>query len=36
MNTMRRIGVVVTVLVTIVINILADILPINGLNTAQI
>ncbi len=35
-NTVRQILVVVTVLVTIIINILADALPINGLNTGKI
>ena len=36
LNNLRRIVVLLTVLATIVINILADVLPINGLNTAQI
>ncbi len=36
MDLLRRIAVAATVLVTIVINILADALPINGLNTAAI
>jgi hypothetical protein len=35
-NTLRQISVVLTILVTISINILADALPINGLNTGQI
>src|SRR5512140_1095602 len=35
-NTVRQILVVLTILATIVINILADALPINGLNTAAI
>jgi hypothetical protein len=35
-NTLRQISVVVTVIATIVINILANALPINGLNTGQI
>jgi hypothetical protein len=35
-NTFRQIVVVFTVLVTITINILADALPINGLNTGKI
>ena len=35
-NTLRQIIVVMTLLVTIVINILADALPINGLGTGQI
>jgi hypothetical protein len=35
-NTLRQIIVVLTILVTIVINILADALPINGLGTGQI
>src|SRR5512140_3594098 len=35
-NTVRQILVVLTILATIVINILADALPINGLNTGQI
>jgi len=35
-NTFRQISVVLVLLVTITINILADALPINGLNTGQI
>jgi hypothetical protein len=35
-NTFRQFTVVVTVLATLVINILADVLPINGLNTGKI
>jgi hypothetical protein len=35
-NSLRQIAVVVTMLVTIVINVLADALPINGLNTGKI
>ncbi len=35
-DTLRQIAVVLTVLVTIVINILANALPINGLNTGEI
>ena len=35
-NTLRQISVVLVLLVTITINILADALPINGLNTGQI
>ena len=35
-NTLRQVIVVLTILVTIVINILADALPINGLNTGKI
>ncbi len=35
-NTLRQISVVVVILVTIVINILADALPINGLGTGAI
>jgi hypothetical protein len=35
-NTLRQIAVVLTLLVTIVINILANALPINGQNTGQI
>jgi hypothetical protein len=35
-NTLRQVMVVLTILVTIVINILADALPINGLNTGKI
>jgi len=35
-NTFRQISVVVVLLATIVINILADALPINGLNTGKI
>jgi hypothetical protein len=35
-NTLRQIIVVLSILVTISINILADALPINGLNTGQI
>ena len=35
-NTFRQIAVVVVVLATITINILADALPINGLNTGTI
>jgi hypothetical protein len=35
-NTFRQIAVVIIVLVTLVINILADALPINGLNTGKI
>jgi len=35
-NTLRQITVVVAILVTITINVLANTLPINGLNTGQI
>ncbi len=35
-DTLRQISVVVTILATLVVNALADILPINGLNTAAI
>ena len=35
-NTLRQIVVALTILVTIAINILADALPINGLNTGKI
>ncbi len=35
-NTIRQVFVTLTILVTIVINILADALPINGLNTGRI
>jgi hypothetical protein len=35
-NTFRQIAVIVVILITITINILADALPINGLNTGQI
>ena len=35
-NTLRQIVVALTVLITIIINILADALPINGLNTGKI
>ncbi len=35
-NTLRQVVVVLTILVTIAINILADALPINGLNTGKI
>jgi hypothetical protein len=35
-NTLRQVAVVVVILVTITINILANALPINGLNTGQI
>jgi hypothetical protein len=35
-NTLRQIAVVVTVIITLVVNILADVLPINGLNTGAI
>jgi hypothetical protein len=35
-NTLRQVMVVLTVLVTITINILANALPINGLNTGQV
>ena len=35
-NTIRQVVVSLTVLVTIIINILADVLPINGLNTGKI
>ena len=35
-NSLRQVAVVLTMLVTIVINILADALPINGLNTGKI
>jgi hypothetical protein len=35
-NTLRQISVVVVILATIVINVLADALPINGLNTGRI
>jgi hypothetical protein len=35
-NTFRQVVVSLTVLITIVINILADVLPINGLNTGKI
>jgi hypothetical protein len=35
-NTLRQVVVALTILVTIVINILADALPINGLNTGKI
>jgi hypothetical protein len=35
-NTLRQVMVVLTILVTITINILANALPINGLNTGQI
>ncbi len=35
-NILRQIAVIIAVLVTIIINILADALPINGLNTGKI
>ena len=35
-NTVRQIAVIIVVLVTIIINILADAIPINGLNTGKI
>jgi hypothetical protein len=35
-NLFRQISVIVTVLATIIINVLADVLPINGLNTGAI
>jgi TspO/MBR family len=35
-NTVRQIAVVLITMITIVINILANVLPINGLNTGQI
>ncbi|MGZ3951533.1 MAG: hypothetical protein ACXVBZ_09060 [Flavisolibacter sp.] len=35
-NSFRQIAVIIAVLVTIIINILADALPINGLNTGKI
>jgi len=35
-NTLRQIGVIVVILATITINILANALPINGLNTGQV
>jgi hypothetical protein len=35
-NTLRQITVIVTILATITINILANALPINGLNTGQV
>ena len=35
-NTLRQVVVALTILATIVINILADALPINGLNTGKI
>jgi hypothetical protein len=35
-NTLRQIAVIIVVLVTMIINILADALPINGLNTGKI
>ena len=35
-DTLRQISVIITVIATIVINILANALPINGLNTGQI
>jgi pimeloyl-ACP methyl ester carboxylesterase len=35
-NNLRQIAVIIVVLVTIIINILADALPINGLNTGKI
>jgi len=35
-NTLRQILVILTVIITITINVLADALPINGLNTGQI
>ena len=35
-NTLRQVVVSLTVLITIVINILADALPINRLNTGKI
>src|SRR5512136_2150459 len=35
-NSLRQVAVVVVLLATIVINILANALPINGLNTGQI
>src|SRR5512136_1914679 len=35
-NTLRQIAVIVTVIATITINVLANALPLNGLNTGQI
>ena len=35
-NMLRQIAVIIVVLFTIIINILADTLPINGLNTGKI
>jgi hypothetical protein len=35
-NTIRQISVVLVILMTIAINVLADVLPINGLNTGKI
>src|SRR5512135_1414627 len=35
-DTLRQLAVIVTVAATLVINVLADALPINGLNTAEI
>jgi hypothetical protein len=35
-DTLRQISVVLTILVTLVVNVLADVLPINGLGTGQI
>jgi len=35
-NLLRQISVIVTILVTLAINVLADVLPINGLNTGAI
>lgn len=35
-NLLRQISVIVTILVTLIINVLADLLPINGLNTGAI
>ena len=35
-NTIRQIAVIVVTLATITINILANALPINGLNTGQV
>ncbi len=35
-DTLRQITVIVTVLITLVVNALANILPLNGLNTGQI
>lgn len=35
-NTLRQVAVVIVILATITINILANVLPINGLNTGQI
>src|SRR5512136_413233 len=35
-NTLRQIAVIVTVIATITINVLANALPLNGLNTGQL